>query len=432
MPPAGRFALYLAVLGLTATLATVPVATAGTPRPAILATTSLNSPDADRETGGFTPRSGVVLNDPMSYGRKRLIINRVIRSIENTAAGEYIRIAVWGYEDKATTDAVVDAHQRGVHVQIVVANGVINTNWFRTYAVLNEDKEDQSFAVRCSGGCRSPYLLHAKFVLISRVGQARNVSMVGSFNLTKRAALRQWNDMVTSRQKDLYRALVRTFSEYARDRTLANPFRVANLGKEKLTVWPSGGRNTIRQELDRVRCKIPPHAVRNGQRRTKIRIAIAGWFDDYGTHVARRLRTLWGQGCNVKIITTRAGAGVKRALRGGGGRGPVPIRQVSVDRNHNGTPELYLHMKAMAITGVFGGDPRADVLFTGSPNWSRRAQRSDEIIVRYRDVPLLARKYSRHVDRLFSSRWAHRRTTSDAFGDRKDGESPPPAWFELD
>ena len=420
MLAARRFAVSLVLLGLAATLTTLPV-------PA-------GAADGDRKPQwGYTPPSGALLSDPMIGGRKRLILNQVIRSVRNTARGEFIRTAVWNYDDRAVTNALIDAHQRGVHVQVVVANTVRNANWTRTARALNANRRDKSFAVRCHGGCRSASILHAKFVLISRVHKAKNISMVGSFNLTRPAGFRQWNDLVTTRDQAFYESLVGTFAEYAADRRLLRPYQVTDLGKQKITLWPSIGRNTIRDELEKVRCQIPQGEVVNGQRRTKIRIAIAGWFDSFGTDIARQVRALWGRGCDIKIITTLAGRDVNRTLRSRRGRGPVPIRQVAIDRNHDLVPERYLHMKAIAITGFFDNDPRADVLITGSPNWSARAQRSDEILFRFLDVPKLARQYSGHVDRLYSSPWSHRRTVAEPVLARMGTGTPSlPEWFDLD
>lgn len=418
---ARRVAVSLVLLGLTTTLMAFAV-------PAGAADS-----DRSRQQFGYTPPSGALLSDPMIRGRKRIILNQVVRSVRNTARGEFIRTAVWNYDDRAVTNALIDAHQRGVHVQVVVANTVRNANWTRTARALNANRRDKSFAVRCRGGCRSASILHAKFVLISRVHKAKNISMVGSFNLTKPAGFRQWNDLVTTRDEAFYDSLVETFAEYAADRRLLRPFKVTDLGKQKITLWPSIGRNTIRDELEKVRCQIPPSEVVNGQRRTKVRIAIAGWFDSFGTDIAKQVRALWGRGCDVKIITTLAGRGVNQTLRSRRGRGPVPIRQVAIDRNHDLVPERYLHMKAIAITGYFDNDPRADVLITGSPNWSARAQRSDEIVFRFLDVPKLARQYSGHVDRLFSSPWSHRRTVAEPVLARMATGTPTlPEWFELD
>ena len=63
-------------------------------------------------------------------------------------------------------------------------------------------------------------------------------------------------------------------------------------------------------------------------------------------------------------------------------------------------PERYLHMKSVSIQGVYGGNTAASLVWTGSPNWSARAARSDEVWVKVFDAPVLARRYAAHVDRL--------------------------------
>lgn len=349
-----------------------------------------------------------MLSDPTVPGRKRVILDQIVRAIRSTEAGEFIRVATWNYDDEAIANALLEAFKRGVKVQVVVSSLVYSIHWNRTYATLNAKGGDASFARRCSGGCRSKSVVHSKFVLISKAGNSSNVSMVGSFNLTKNTANKQWNDMVISRHKGLYDALVKAFAEYAADKPLRQPYRVVNMGKVKLTLWPSVGHRTILEELKKVRCQIPRSHWVNGQRRTRIRIAIAGWFDSYGAVIARRVRALWNSGCDIKIITGSTGQGVNRALFARGGRGPVPVRVLTVDRDRNGRAERYLHMKSFAVRGVFNGKPNADVLVTGSPNWSSRAQRSDEILVRYLGVPVMVSKYFKHINRLFAGRWAHR------------------------
>lgn len=426
MPAPRRLALVLALLGLVGTLIAGPVAVAEPER-------SVDPASVERPRPGWVPPTGALLSDPMIHGRKRLILNRVIRAVRNTAKGEYIRTAVWNYDDRATTNALIDAHRRGVHVQIVVANTVRNGNWNRTVAALNANRRDRSFAVRCRGGCRGASIMHSKFVLFSRVHKARNISMVGSFNLTRPAGFRQWNDLVTTRDRDFYRSVLGIFRELAADRRVPRLFREIDLGRQKVTVWPSIGRNTIRDELERVRCRIPVGDRVDGRRRTKVRIAIAGWFDAYGTDIAKQVRRLWGRGCDVRIITTLAGRGINRTLRSKKGRGPVPIRRVTIDNNLDGIPERYLHMKAIAISGVFDGDTTANVLITGSPNWSARAQRSDEMVFRFLEVPKMTRQYIAHVDRLYRGPFSHRRAeTAPILAKVAGGDPSLPRWFELD
>src|SRR5699024_4702111 len=86
---------------------------------------------------------------------------------------------------------------------------------------------------------------------------------------------------------------------------------------------------------------------------------------------------------------------------------------ITIDRNNDGIPEKYLHLKYMTIDGVYQGDRSSRVLFTGSGNWTARASRSDELLVMLKR-PRWARYYSNYVDRLFRSRWAHNREVTPA------------------
>ena len=78
--------------------------------------------------------------------------------------------------------------------------------------------------------------------------------------------------------------------------------------------------------------RAPPAPASTGSR-TKIRIAVAGWFNGYGEEIARKVRSLWDRGCDIRIVTTLLGRGVNRALRNPAGRGPVPIHSLYQDRD---------------------------------------------------------------------------------------------------
>ncbi len=448
---AARLALCVALLSLLAPLAVVsstPAGAAGKASVAVSAPVSQTQakPHAQKKKrGGWTPPTGALLSDPMIDGRNRNILARVIIAIRNTAKDEYIRVVVWNYDDRAVTNALLAADRRGVHVQIVVAGSVENPNWARTRAQLNARKDDQSFAVKCKGGCRSrTKVMHAKYVLFSRVHKAKNVSMFGSFNLTTPAGNRQWNDMVTTRNQGLYTALEETFNEYAQDKIINAPYEETDLGKYKVTLFPAFNRNPILDELKKVECQGATGGAGNAKGRTVIRIAIAGWFDAYGTEIAQQLRKLWDRGCDIRIITTLAGRGVNRTMKSPAGRGPVPMRLLTIDNNQDGIPERYLHMKNIAISGVFDGDTAAHVLITGSPNWSANAQRSDEILFRITKATKMVRQYQANTDRLYSGPWSHPNVPqtvdpdllrvvggSDEVPNLRTGENVP-GWFELD
>jgi phosphatidylserine/phosphatidylglycerophosphate/cardiolipin synthase-like enzyme len=377
----------------------------------ILALLGLQSPsqaaDEDRNSG-YSPPMGAVFASPLN-GHGRDILGQVYQSIQNSPKGSQIRLVVWNYDDPAITRALIAAKDRGVQVQVVVAESVQNRNFFRLRDYLGRNPDDGSFAIRCHNACRSDrYVMHAKIFLFSHVGKRHHISMFGSTNLTVAAGNRQWNDQTTTANKGLYDFFVQTFKEYAADRPVAGPDDVFDNGRFKVVLFPVPDSNPIAQALEKVKCHDPDQA-RTDQNRTVVRIAIAGWFDEFGIRIAQQVRRLWDNGCDLRIVTTLAGRKINAILKRRYGRGRVPIRQVTIDDNRDGIPERYLHMKSIAVKGWVDGDPHAHTLFTGSPNWSGEARISDEVWVQVRHAKDLVRAYSRVTDQMFFGPAAHGR-----------------------
>ncbi len=94
--------------------------------------------------------------------------------------------------------------------------------------------------------------------------------------------------------------------------------------------------------------------------------------------LARKVRQLWNQGCDIKIGYTVVGLDVGRFLRSRSGRGPVPMKHLVQDFDGDGEFDNYFHLKAMSIVGNVGGDRSGYVVLNGSANWSGLARVSDE------------------------------------------------------
>ena len=260
-------------------------------------------------------------------GNGREILSQVYRSIYASPKGSTIRLVVWNFADPAITTALIAAKKRGVRVQIVVAESVKNKQWYRIRDALSENPDDRSFAVRCHNACRTDrYVMHAKIFLFSKVGQLRDVSMFGSTNLTKAAGNRQWNDQVTTANKGLYDFFVETFKEYAADRSVSGGNDIYDQGRYQVVLFPVPETNPVAEALEKVKCH-PPRGSdqRSGKgKRTVVRIAIAGWFDEFGLRIAHQVRRLWDNGCDLRIVTTLAGRKINRVLKQRYGRGRVP------------------------------------------------------------------------------------------------------------
>jgi phosphatidylserine/phosphatidylglycerophosphate/cardiolipin synthase-like enzyme len=423
-------------LSASAGTSTSSAAVAGTPATVTVA----SAVQAAKRKPKYKPPVGAVFNDPLIPRARGNVLDQVVLAVRHTPKKEYIRLVVWNFDAPWLTKDLIAAKKRGVIVQVVTA-GSVDSRSFRTLAnFLRQNPKDKSFAKKCKGACRSnSKIMHAKIFMFSKVGGTKNVSMFGSTNLTTAARNRQWNDQITSTNKGLYDFFVATFEQYRQDRPQVKPGDGYRSKRFEVVLFPIFDHNPVADALSKVRC----HGATNG-RRTKIRIAVAGWFNGYGEEIARKVRSLWDRGCDIRIVTTLLGRGVNRTLRNPAGRGPIPIHGLYQDRDADGVPERYLHMKSVSIQGVYGSDRSAQVVLTGSPNWSARAARSDEVWVKVFEAPRLATRYARHIERLRTIfldqgdedlRIAMRRYAQERkLMMRQSGASGPifPDWLELD
>lgn len=348
----------------------------------------------------FKPFIGAAFNDSLRPADRGNILDQVTLAVRNTPPKQYIRLVVWNYDAPWLTTELIRAKKRGAYVQVITA-GSVDSGSFRNLAkFLAQNPKDKNFAKKCKGACRSnSKIMHSKVFMFSKVGKTKNLSMFGSTNLTGAARNRQWNDQISTTNKPLYDFFVKTFEEYRRDRPQVKPDDGFKSDRYEVVLFPKFEENPVADAFSKVKCHgaTGPGST-NG--RTKIRIAVAGWFNGYGEEIAKKVRQLWDRGCDVRIVTTLLGRGVNRALRNPAGRGAIPIHSLYQDIDDDAVPERYLHMKSVSIQGVYGGNTAASLVWTGSPNWSARAARSDEVWVKVFDAPVLARAYANQIDYL--------------------------------
>lgn len=379
------------------------------------------SANAAAAAAAYKPRPGVIFNDPTISHRRRDVLDHIIRSIRSTPRGAKIRFASWNFDDMPVADALIDAHKRGVSVQVVVSGTIATASYQKLRSKLagppRHTGERRSLAMRCRHSCRggSTGTMHTKILLFSKVGTIPNVVMFGSSNLAIRAGNRQWNDWRTlTRAARAYDRLYELFRQFRADQPRKQPWKVMSWDNHGAWAMPAIDikPGPIDRHFKQVNCMGVTGGAGNGNGRTKIRAAIAGVFDEYGVTVAKALRDLWNRGCDIKLIYTTIGDSIAKILHNPSGRGPIPTREVTYDPEGDGELDLYLHTKYFTINGVYGNKTDARVVFTGTPNWSVRALRGDEILVRTNSARALVGIYNGHMERLFRSEYAHDRTTS--------------------
>ena len=137
--------------------------------------------------------------------------------------------------------------------------------------------------------------------------------------------------------------------------------------------------------LDQVKC----HGATGGtgiNGRTKIRVSMHAWNGDRGTYIARKLRHLFAEGCNVKVMWALAGSGMKRVIGMKTHRGEIRRHAdgYNTDCDELNQVDKYSHQKYMTISGHYGKDHSTSLVLTGSSNWTHSGVVGDEIILRAR------------------------------------------------
>jgi phosphatidylserine/phosphatidylglycerophosphate/cardiolipin synthase-like enzyme len=363
---------------------------------------------------GEVPRYGATFNDPSRYGAPQ---NRIISSlnamIRQTPRGETIRITQYNLTCGSSVRALMRAHKRGVHIQIVVNDRVLQNDvtqrglYKNLRRVLGTNVKKKSFFITCNRGCRTGKrsALHTKFVTISKVrtkdGPRRNLVFTASGNITCGWATgRQYNDQFAVVGRTAwYNGFNKIFAELAADKRPAKVFRVVQDGTNTAWFFPrpraKRANDLMWQTLKSVRCR---GAANRPGGRTLVQVKMFTWNGQRGLNLARKLYRLDQRGCRVEVIVGAPGAGVVRELRRPGRNGGVAIWDSRKDRNGDGELDLYTHMKALVIKGNVAGNPRARMAFTGSANWTQNAfTGGDEVVVRYNTAKAW-KQYNRHIN----------------------------------
>ena len=132
---------------------------------------------------------------------------------------------------------------------------------------------------------------------------------------------------------------------------------------------------------------------------TRIRIAQTSMYGDRGLALARKIAKLQRQGCNIRLVYAMFGGEVLRIMRAA----KVPMTHLAYDNNEDGLYDRYVHMKSMAISGNFAGDPAAKITWNGSANWTSVALASDEVLGMVRKK-WVTQRYMKWIDYMFTHR----------------------------
>lgn len=383
---------------------------------------------------------GPYFNDPHRAKDHFRIERRVVDTIKHTPKGSTIRIAIYSLDRMPVARALAAAHRRGVQVQIL-----LNDHW-ETRAMkviraeIGKNRSRNSFIYKCKQSCRGAASefnnLHSKLYLFSQAGRSQDVVAVGSANMTRNAAIHQWNDLYfTDGDHELFRQFVTLFNDMRKDyATRQEPLSfcgtplvgVCDDSVDKHTAWAfprvSGPKNDLVLDmLDRIKCRTTD-VVTGKVTRTRLALSMHTMRGNRGNYLAAGIRKKYVQGCDVRVTYGLIGYHTKRILGAPTARGRIPLRSTGLDYdtednfdlNNDGVDDLildyYSHQKYFIVQGNYNGVPNTQMVLTGSVNWSSLSTANDEVWFTVRGA-VVAKKYLRN----FNYQWNKPRNTRNAY-----------------
>ena len=365
--------------------------------------TGLHAGDASRSTRvqpvaahatSFTPHTGATFNKP--YGtraQQRRIFVLVNRTIDAVPRGGTIKIAVFSFTEKATADALLRARARGVRVRIIFDDHKIYKQEARLRRDIGKNPNARSFVLDRHHACRGTEGdMHDKIFLFSQAGGARDISMVGSNNMTHFNATSEWSDVYTMANRPaMYLSYSHLFATlkagqaHPKAATRSSFYRVLH-GRYKAWFFPDPGvsraLDPVLTILSQVSCSgAAPGTGVSGH--TLVRISMHAWYGARGYAIAQKVAGLRQSGCNVQVIP---GATMGSTIRS-------TLRNAKVALATIRHPSKRTHQKVLQVSGHFGHDTSARLIFAGSHNWSNRGLQCDDNILRI-DDPAAYRQYA--------------------------------------
>ncbi len=354
----------------------------------------------------FKVKQEVVFNHPFVKGREAAIHRKIISTVKHVKKGEKIRVMTWNFDSPALHWAMINAHRRGATVQILMSRGLSKTQGpGRSYPTLKRElavknkqrkKKRRSWIRTCSSTCRGRGgAMHSKLMLVSKAGKSKHIVMQGSANFTGAAAFNQFNDWTTDvGRKSQYKGWMAMFRQAKKDRDYS-PLRFKNGDVVSMFAPHRSKKDPALKALSTVRCRGANNTNTRG--RTKVRVANAVWGDARGVRIARRVKQLHNQGCDVRVVVMMLPKKIRDILAG------VPAKQMVyvTGETANKFKDKYVHLKALAVRGNVLGRNDGNLVLSSSENWTQLGWISDEQNVMYRNRAGRTGNYIKWIDQIF-------------------------------
>lgn len=362
-------------------------------------------------------KEGAIFNDPNSKTGKVALVKQLLDGLRSAKSGETVRIAMYSMTRWDAARSIIRAYCRGVNIEYLTDDH--STTFSATIAVKKVLDAGASVGIpsafkACYRSCSSDYTwkqarvrvvtvkdvvyrpyMHSKYLTFSSVVGVPYVSMVASGNFTSTQINNGWNNVYTTlRDKTTYDFLNTKFAQMWQDQnvnlyeaqtsadngvsktTYQFPWTVSNPKSSTQTVNPATDPYT--KFLENVKCTGAAAGYGNSSHKTQVLVSMYQWTSSR-LYLARRLKTLKNQGCEVKVLMSSSewDLEVMPILRKWDAKkakttykyGNIPIRNGDVGSSN------FIHSKFIIVNGAWGSDRKVKMVFTGSGNWTKSALR---------------------------------------------------------
>lgn len=382
-------------------------------------------PAAEAGLGAFVPKPHNIFNTPAGAGGTTAQQYQLSTFVESTldamAPGSVARLAVYDLNVDSTADAIIRTARRGVVVRVILDGHNISPAERRVLTALGSDiHTNRTYAIACRQSCSSAAAsaMHFKLFTFSSTGSpqtARQISVIGSSNLTGTNQWLNWNQTQVLTDPAIYGASANFFDRMRFDTDNNRVFttKASADGRYRVYLWPSGTGTSdpylaALKSISAAQCRGTATGYGNAAGRTVIRVNMFLW--SHGRRpIATELVRLRRAGCDVAVlyVNNQAAMTMAQSVIDILWQGEVPLYNSRVDLDRNGSFDLYTHGKAMMVSGkVYGVNNK--VVWNGSANWTYNAMvNGNEIAVRTDDNATYD-AFKRNFDRMQS--WATRDT----------------------
>lgn len=350
-------------------------------------------------------------NNPLGNTRQQQVIRAaILKDINAARKGDTIRVATYTLADKGIVNALINASRDEKNgrfvpratVQVILDEHAENTGVDQLKKALGEKVTDTgSWLKICNGSCLTgggKGVMHTKLYMFSR----GKIVHMGSANLSTNAFKMQWNQMVRFHDDGMYAELNDIFDDMKLDRETKDRDQFTS-GNYTLTTYPQAditkSTDPLMKDLNKIHCKNAAGTAGTADHRTKVLVSQYSMNGNRGEYLARELVSLKNDGCQVRVaLGGESSSQVRKILINGG------ILQDSQGQSDGGSnpKQPYNHEKWMAVSGRFGTNDEAFVVWTGSMNWSSNEYRRDNLYLRIKGDKAMFTPYEARMDQLKS------------------------------